>query len=232
MKNQTYSEFLENNIVKLYENGLFKISNKISNELNSKSKLSNYLIFLYTLVCTSVPLMENALREIEKIKDDTLILIKYQEYIIKHIEEENNHDKWLIEDLRKLGVNPQQIQKIIPSPYIASLTGSQYYWINHFHPISFLGYLFVIERYPPSLDQITSLAKRLEIELDDIYTLKMHSEEDPKHIREICDLVDLVGQNKNNVNYKYFLKGLNINTMNSMQLLRSAAVNFYEQIEQ
>jgi hypothetical protein len=36
----------------------------------------------------------------------------------------------------------------IPSPTIAALVGSQYYWIQHVHPVGLLGYIVLLEGYP------------------------------------------------------------------------------------
>ena len=32
----------------------------------------------------------------------------------------------------------------------AALVGAQYYWIRHVHPVALLGYVMLLEGYPPS----------------------------------------------------------------------------------
>ena len=38
----------------------------------------------------------------------------------------------------------------MPPPSVAGLVGSQYYWILHHHPVAFLGYVALMEGYPPT----------------------------------------------------------------------------------
>lgn len=72
-------------------------------------------------------------------------------YLERHVDEERQHDDWLLEDLAELGVAREDVWGRIPSPNIAALVGSQYYWMRHYHPVALLGYIAVLEGRPPSV---------------------------------------------------------------------------------
>ena len=36
-----------------------------------------------------------------------------------------------------------------PAPAVAALVGAQYYWVLHHHPVALLGYIGLLEGYPP-----------------------------------------------------------------------------------
>ena len=48
------------------------------------------------------------------------------------------------------GLCRDQVLSRLPSPTIAALVGSQYYWVRHVHPVGLLGYIAMFEGYPPS----------------------------------------------------------------------------------
>ena len=42
----------------------------------------------------------------------------------------------------------QEPLRQIPSSQVATLVGAQYYWLRHYHPISLLGHMMVMEGCP------------------------------------------------------------------------------------
>ena len=63
-----------------------------------------------------------------------------------------------------------------PSPTVAALVGSQYYWIFHFHPVALLGYIAVLEGYPPSMAMIDQLEAGTGYPREAFRTMIAHAE--------------------------------------------------------
>ena len=47
-----------------------------------------------------------------------------------------------------------------PSPTVAALVGAQYYWIEHVHPVGLLGYVLLLEGWPPTPETVEELRRR------------------------------------------------------------------------
>ena len=77
-----------------------------------------------------------------------------------------------------------------PAPAVAALVGAQYYWMFHFHPVALLGYIAVLEGYPPSLRLIEDLRSRTGYDASAFRTLRIHAELDPGHREELDELLD------------------------------------------
>jgi hypothetical protein len=111
-------------------------------------------------------------------------------YLEHHIPEELHHDDWLLDDLELLGRPRSEVLPRPPSPTVASLVGAQYYWIHHYHPVALLGYIGVLEGYPPSPALIDELIVRTDYERAAFRTMIAHAELDPGHAAELDELLD------------------------------------------
>jgi heme oxygenase-like protein len=69
----------------------------------------------------------------------------------------------------------------MPSPAVASLVGAQYYWVLHHHPVAFLGYVGVMEGYPPTEELVELLVERTGFPRGAFRTFSEHGELDPGH---------------------------------------------------
>jgi pyrroloquinoline quinone (PQQ) biosynthesis protein C len=111
-------------------------------------------------------------------------------YLEQHIPEELDHDEWLLDDLEVVGVERSTVLSRAPAPSVAALVGAQYYWIFHYHPVALLGYIAVLEGYPPSLALIDGLVMSTGYDRSAFRTLIAHSELDPGHSDELDELLD------------------------------------------
>ncbi len=111
-------------------------------------------------------------------------------YLAEHIREEEGHDAWLLEDLRAAGGTPEDALGPLPSPLIASLVGSQYYWIEHHHPVALLGYIAVLEGYAPAPGLTDRIARRTGLPAAALRTVREHSVLDTEHLDELHALLD------------------------------------------
>jgi hypothetical protein len=69
----------------------------------------------------------------------------------------------------------------MPSAAVAALVGCQYYWIYHHHPVAFLGYVALMEGYPPTPELIETLMARTGYAEEAFRTFTQHAELDPGH---------------------------------------------------
>jgi hypothetical protein len=111
------------------------------------------------------------------------------EYLTHHAEEEKGHDEWALDDLAVLGVSRDEVWRRIPSPAVAELVGSQYYWLYHFHPVAYVSYIAVLEA-PPSIDFLEDTVRRTGLPREAFATQFYHSKLDHHHVREFNQMVD------------------------------------------
>lgn len=102
-------------------------------------------------------------------------------YLELHVDEELGHDETLLDDLALLGLECEDVLARMPSPAVASLVGAQYYWVLHHHPVAFLGYVGVMEGYPPTDELVELLLERTGFPREAFATFAEHGELDPGH---------------------------------------------------
>ena len=148
-----------------------------------------FLVMTYGIVRATVPLMETALTTARTLRDDqgAALLADYLEH---HIPEERGHDDWLLADLESIGVPRDQVLRRIPSPAIAALVGSQYYWVQHVHPVVLLGYMAMFEGYPPARQDIDQMQAATGYGPEAFRTHLFHADLDPHHGDDVDDLLD------------------------------------------
>ena len=149
-----------------------------------------FMFLLHSSMRTSVPLMEAALEESKGSADSDALSAGLVKYFTQHIPEEIHHDEWLLEDFEDLGIPRAAVEARIPSPTIADLTGSQYYWIHHYHPVALLGYIAVIEGNPPTLEHIDLVKKKTGIPDAAFRTYIKHAHLDPHHRDDLDRTLD------------------------------------------
>jgi len=149
-----------------------------------------YLFTSHCVIRASVPLMETARdrARAEAARDPVCALIA--PYLEEHIGEEADHDAWLLDDLEVVGRPRAEVLARPPVPAVAALVGAQYYWVLHHHPVALLGYIGLLEGFPPSPGMIEDLRARTGYPADAFRTLVAHAELDPRHGDELFELVD------------------------------------------
>jgi hypothetical protein len=143
-----------------------------------------YMIAMHGVIRASVPLMETAVTTARGMEEDP-VAAGLAGYLIEHIEEERDHDEWLLRDLEVLGIPRSEVLSRPPSPTIAALVGAQYYWILHHHPVALLGYIALLEGNPPPPELIRELIDRTGLDPRAFRTLIAHGELDPHHRDEL-----------------------------------------------
>ncbi len=171
---------------------LSAVSREFWEHRNLAALYPRYLAALHTVIRASVPLMRDALSVTRQRYLDEPWAEPVIAYLDKHISEEMWHDDWLLDDLERLGIPRAAAIRHIPSPAVAAMVGSQYYYIEHVHPAVFLGYIAVLEGYPPLEDLAIIAAERTGYPVAAFRTLRKHSNLDPQHCRDLDRLLDSV----------------------------------------
>jgi hypothetical protein len=149
-----------------------------------------YLFMCHCVIRASVPVMEAARELARSQAPGDAVSAELVEYLGKHIEEERGHDEWLLGDLETIGVDRSAILTRPPSPTVASVVGAQYYWALHYHPVALLGWIGLLEGYPPAPEMIDQLKARTGYGPDAFRTLVVHAELDPGHGDELFETLD------------------------------------------
>jgi hypothetical protein len=149
-----------------------------------------YLFTSHCVIRASVPLMETARDRARAEADRDPVCARIAPYLEEHITEEADHDAWLLDDLEVVGRPRAQVLARPPVPTVAALVGAQYYWVLHHHPVALLGYIGLLEGFPPSPQMIAELRARTGYPEDAFRTLVAHAELDPRHGDELFALVD------------------------------------------
>jgi hypothetical protein len=140
-----------------------------------------YLVLQHQIIRATVPLTETALDRTRALPGGDPLRAPLAAYLEEHVDEELNHDDGLLDDLESLGLSRAEVLARMPSACVAALVGAQYYWIHHHHPVAFLGYIALMEGYPPTAELIETLAERTGYPPEAFRTFDQHAELDPGH---------------------------------------------------
>ena len=144
----------------------------------------------YDLARASVPLMQGALARCQVLASGDEVAANLVPYLDQHIEEERNHDVWLLDDLEQVGLSRHEVLSRPPSLTAARVVGAQYYWIYHDHPIALIGYMAALEGCIASADSIEAFITRTGMPREGMRTLLLHARVDPQHATDLDDLID------------------------------------------
>jgi hypothetical protein len=147
-----------------------------------------YLILQHQIIRATVPLTEAALARARELADP--LGEPLAGYLEEHVGEELGHDETLLGDLELLGFDRGSVLERMPPPSVAALVGGQYYWIHHHHPVAFLGYIGLMEGYPPTPELIDELIERTGLPRAAFRTYEEHAELDPGHRDHLDRTID------------------------------------------
>lgn len=134
------------------------------------------LVFVQQVITASEGMLEEA---IKRSSGDL------QAYFIEHLEEERDHQSWLVDDLLDAGID---VKSMPLSRKAVEMAGSQYYLIKHVSPACLLGYMAVLEGFPVSLEAVDQLEKLHGKQL--FRTARYHAEHDLDHRKELFAIID------------------------------------------
>jgi hypothetical protein len=156
-----------------------------------KEIFAEYLFLTHCVIRASVPILTAAEKEARRRAErGDEVCARLADYVAQHVEEEQNHDAWLLDDLEVLGYPRADVLKRVPPVAVAETAGAQYYWVNHVHPVAVLGYIAVLEGDPAREDEVEAAAARTGLPHDAFRTILMHAKLDPNHKQEMEEFLD------------------------------------------
>jgi hypothetical protein len=164
---------------------LVNASRRLATHPRLRELYPEFLFTTHAVIRASVPLMETAMVRAEALAAADPVAAALARYLAGHIDEERDHDEWLLDDMAILGYERASILARPPSATVAALVGAQYYWIHHFHPVGLLGYIAVLEGYPPAPELLKEMAELSGYPRAAFRTLAAHAELDPGHSEEL-----------------------------------------------
>jgi pyrroloquinoline quinone (PQQ) biosynthesis protein C len=188
MNGLTNSEILWGEI-RLVENRLFAATHIFWNNPDLSVLLPRFLIQTHCLMRHGLALMGVARDRALSMPDDP-VARDLATYLSVHIQEEEGHDAWLLDDICTLDFEPQQILHVAPRFATAALIDSQYHWITGVHPVAIMGYLILMEGYAPVVSQLDEIKTRSGAPETAFRCLRRHAEDDPQHLAELNAALD------------------------------------------
>jgi len=150
-----------------------------------------YLASLHGVARGAMWLMMRALERCEELSAiGDPVALGLTPFLGHHIPEESGHDTWLLEDIAALGGDSERVRAQPPSATIAAMSGAQLWWIEHAHPVAFLGHAEVLECWPPELDMLEEFAHRTGVPETAMRFLRRHAVIDLRHREEIHETLD------------------------------------------
>ena len=150
----------------------------------------DYLITLHTMVRATIPLMKAGAERSQALAESDPVAAALASYLTRHIPEEINHDVWILEDLEVLGYKRADVLRRPPSATVAALVGSQYYWIAHYHPVALLGYMEIMEGYPPPEEWVRALIAATGHPERAFRSFSRHARLDIHHRHDLHEVLD------------------------------------------
>lgn len=149
-----------------------------------------FLFATYGETVASAPAMRMAADRCGELKSDPLCE-QLQAYYLEHAEEEREHGEWILSDLASLGISRERALGRLPYASVAALVGTQYYWMQHVHPVAYLGYIAVLEG-PTDAEFLREVSERTGIPLSSMSSHLRHAELDPGHVAEFDAALDVL----------------------------------------
>lgn len=189
MAERTQSALLRDKLA-LLDRGLAPVYDDYWAGPDPAARYRAFSIQLHQIIRASLPLMEMARSCAAGRAGSDPVCAALVPYLDDHIEEERDHDLWLLEDLEIAGVPRGDVLDLIPTPRVAALVGAHYYWIRHHHPVALLGYIAVLEGSPPSEAFFEAMRARTGLPDAAFRTMRKHGSLDPEHQRDLDRFLD------------------------------------------
>ena len=185
---QTHSQKLREKI-ELVRPRLHEAAGRVWNHPRLAELFPDLLYTIHSAIRATVPTIKAAEACARLLAAHDPVAAGMVDYLAHHAEEEKDHDEWTLDDLAVLGVAREDAWKRIPSPAVAALVGTQYYWMHHVHPVAYLSYQAVMEG-PPSVEFLEYTIERTGLPREAFGTQFFHAKADPHHVREFDQMID------------------------------------------
>jgi pyrroloquinoline quinone (PQQ) biosynthesis protein C len=154
---------------------------------------SQYLAFLgeaYHHVSHTVPLLMACGSRVDGATAEWL-----RPALAEYIEEENGHERWILEDIAESGGDPDAVRRAAPGTATELMVAYVYDYIARRHPVGFLGMVHVLEGTSVALatKAADSMQQALGLPPAAFTYLTSHGSLDQQHVRFFESLVERLG---------------------------------------
>lgn len=182
--------------IHLGEGRLFAATARFWSHPHLPRLLPRFLIQTHCLMRNGLSMMAAAQNRAFALPEDA-VARRLADYLRAHIEEEEGHDLWLLDDILTLGLEERDVLEARPCAASIALIGAQYFWMMHVHPVAIMGYLILMEGYAPLVEQLEEIRLRSGAPESAFRCLRRHAEDDPAHLADLnrtLDAMDLSPQ--------------------------------------
>jgi hypothetical protein len=169
--------------------GLDAAARKIWLHPDFRKLYPEFLFTVHSITRATAPGMHAAAESAKRLIGEDPIAEPLHAYLAEHAIEETGHDLWTLDDLEMLGVPRASVLARTPSPAVAALVGSQYYWVHHFHPVAYVGYIAVLEG-PQTMKFLDTVIERTGLPREAFSTHVIHARLDIHHVKAFDAFLD------------------------------------------
>ncbi len=165
--------------------------------LNKKQRdgwIECYVQGYLTTSRSAYTLLKFAAEQAALLNDESLL--PFIDWARTHAEEEKDHHSWYLDDLLAMGYPSSLVENQIADDILLEQLGVQFSLIATAHPISILGYVFVLEGYQPEAKTIYDIAERFSLPREGFRTILYHLDIDKEHRKPIVELIDRYSPNE------------------------------------
>ena len=156
-----------------------------------RTRLPQFFLELYSIVHGGLAVMRAAHeRSVELAAAGDPVARAFAEYLAHHLEEEREHDAWLLNDMVAIGMDRDSVSQRPASGLVAALLGAQMFWIAREHPVAFLGYLSAVEGNPPTRVHIEQIRTVTGFPAEAFRCMIEHADADIAHAEELRAAID------------------------------------------
>ncbi len=153
-----------------------------------------WYVMLYQIIQATESVLDFALDDIQcRAPDsDRQNAHRLQAFYERKLQEEHGHDRLLLDDLARVGVSASRVYAAPVNPFIAEMVGRQYYQIEFVHPAVYLGFIGLLEGFPPTLEQIDAIQAASGLPAEAFSCARLHAKADIGHREELAKILDEV----------------------------------------
>ena len=120
--------------------------------------------------------------------------VRYELY--ERIEEEKDHETWVLEDIEAVGGDVAGARALLPSAPVQAMIAFNYYGAERVHPCSVLGMLYMLEVvssvYAGRTSEAIARALGREVEAGGFKFLSSHATMDVEHLAKLNHLIKTI----------------------------------------
>ncbi len=154
--------------------------------MGARSFIRSWYVMLHQVIRATGPVLNHAIYELKyfehRKEDFSCDLGAY--FAEKH--------ELLEADLERVGVSLERLHAAPIIPWIAEMIGRQYYLASFVHPAVYLGFIGLLEGFPPSLEQVDAMQAASGFPPEAFSCARLHAKADVGHREELAKMLDEV----------------------------------------